>query len=519
MNSARTKWLFGKQIGVVMLAAVSVGIVASAEGRQCVVTERQKLTASDASGLAYFGSSVALDGNVAVVGAHFEGGAGFWAGAAYVFRHNGTQWVEEQKLTGGDTEAFDFFGAAVAVENDVIVVGAPGDGGETGSAYVFGYNGTTWMEEQKLTLSETSLGFGAPLSLDGNVLLVGEPADDDACPSVFLCRSGAAHVYRYNGAAWAHEQKLTASDAEEDDTFGASLDVCGDVAIIGARKEDNVRIDQGAAYVFRYDGVAWTEEQKLEASDGASLDFFGKAVGICSDRAVVGAYRDIHSGILSGSVYQFDFDGTTWLETQKLVPGDAADDDQFGVSLWLEGDSLLVGSFGDGEFFARAGAAYVYRHDGVTWGDEHKLVATDAGAGDRLGGAVAMSGEAVLTGATGDADAGQDTGSAYVFNVPSVLTDLSLNAQPKFAGVGDTMTFTTCGGVPGNPAMLFVVEVGGVPTIRRIPILGILDAQGMWVLSGTVVSSPLIDVTFRSFALGVGGATIEQSNDQQVLFQ
>ena len=97
--------------------------------------------------------------------------------------------------------------------------------------------------------------------------------------------------------------KLTASDGASDDWFGSSVSIGGDVAVVGARQDDDFK---GSANVFRHDGAAWVQEQKLTASDGAAVDWFGFSVAISGDVAVVGAFRDDDNGTESGSAYVFD---------------------------------------------------------------------------------------------------------------------------------------------------------------------------------------------------------------------
>ena len=142
-------------------------------------------------------------------------------------------------------------------------------------------------------------------------------------------------------------------------------------------------MNAGAAYVFRFDGSAWVEEQQLTASDAQSGDQFGRAVSLDGDLAVVGAYFDDDQGAQSGSAYVFHFDGKSWVEQQKILPSDGAARDTFGKSLALSGDLLLV---------AACGAAYVFRFDGTRWTEEQKLTDPEAGCERDYGSAVAVLG-------------------------------------------------------------------------------------------------------------------------------
>ena len=133
--------------------------------------------------------------------------------------------------------------------------------------------------------------FGWKVSMSGTVAVLGAYADDDAGTS-----SGSAYVFRFDGAQWQHEQKLTASDAAANDNFGWSVSVCGNVAVVGADSDDDGGASSGSAYVFRFDGTQWVEEQKLTAPDAAATDFFGQSVAVSGNLAVVGAHFDDHKG-------------------------------------------------------------------------------------------------------------------------------------------------------------------------------------------------------------------------------
>lgn len=178
------------------------------------------------------------------------------------------------------------------------------------------------------------------------------------------------------------DAKLTASDAAEDDQFGNSVSISGDVAVVGAPGNDDAGFFSGSAYVYRFDGSTWVEEQKLSASDAADGDRFGSAVSISGDVVLVGAFFSDDAGIGAGSAYIFRFDGNTWVEEQKLTASDAAEGDSFGISVSVSGNVAVIGAERDDDGGSLAGSAYVYRFDGSTWVEEQKLTASDAAEGD-----------------------------------------------------------------------------------------------------------------------------------------
>ena len=211
-------------------------------------------------------------------------------------------------------------------------MGAYGADSSRGAAYVFVKSGNSWTEEQKLVASDGAAGenFGYSVSLAGDRALVGAYGSGAA--------RGAAYVFVRNGSAWTEEQKLVASDGAADDAFGWSVSLAGDRALVGAPGNDG---DRGAAYVFVRSGSAWTEEQKLVANDGVAFDNFGNAVSLAGDRALVGAYWNDD---FRGAAYVFVKSGSSWTAEQKLVASDGAAS-RFGNAVSLAGDRALIGAF------------------------------------------------------------------------------------------------------------------------------------------------------------------------------
>jgi microcompartment protein CcmL/EutN len=394
--------------------------------------EVAKLTASDAASGDQFGTSVAVSGDTAVIGAFLDDDAGSGSGSVYVFTRSGTTWTEQQKLTASDAAAADIFGNSVSVSGDTAVIGAVQDddaGGTSGSAYVFTRSGTTWTEEAKLTASDAAAGdrFGNSVAVSGDTAVVGAFLDDDAGGT-----SGSAYVFTRSGTTWTEQQKLTASDAAANDEFGISVAVTGDTTVIGATGDAN---ESGAAYVFTRSGTTWTEQAKLIASDVALDDDFGRSVAVTGDTAVVGASSNDDAGSGSGSAYVFIRSGTTWTEEAKLTASDAAAADIFGNSVSVSGDTAVVGASSNDDAGSGSGSAYVFTRSGTTWTEEAKLTASDAATGDIFGRSVAVSGDTAVVGASSNDDAGSGSGSAYVFvtssSVPDQVTGLNATATSK----------------------------------------------------------------------------------------
>ena len=198
------------------------------------------------------------------------------------------------------------------------------------------------------------------------------------------------------------QTKIVDGDAAAVDCFGTSVSISGDTALVGAYQDDDAGSDTGSAYVFVRSGDTWTQQAKLTASDAAAGDFFGYSVSVSGDTAIIGALRDDDAGSGSGSAYVFVRSGTTWTQQQKLTASDAAGEDQFGISVSIDGDTALVGAYDDDDAGAMSGSAYVFVRSGDTWTQQQKLTASDAAAGDFFSYSVSVSGDTALVGATHD---------------------------------------------------------------------------------------------------------------------
>jgi len=280
------------------------------------------------------------------------------SGSAYVFHYDGSTWIEQAKVTASDGAVFAVFGTSVSISGEYALVGADGDGGnDVGAAYVFHYDGSTWVEEAKLISSDgAELDiFGTSVSISGEYALVGAAGEYTTSP-------GSAYVFHHDGSTWAEQAKLTASDGAGGDKFGNSVSVSSNYAIVGTPFDDSVNgTDAGSAYVFHYDGSSWVELANLTASNGAAFDFFGLSVSISGNYAVVGAnHHDYGNVIDAGSAYVFYYDGSTWIEQAILTASDGAGLDGFGGRVSVSGDYALIGAGGDDDNGTNSGSTYVY---------------------------------------------------------------------------------------------------------------------------------------------------------------
>ncbi|MFH1270291.1 MAG: FG-GAP repeat protein [Nanoarchaeota archaeon] len=379
--------------------------------------QEQKLVASDASGGDTLGSSAAIDGNVAILGATGNDDLGAASGSAYIYRFDGNNWIEEQKLLASDGADADKFGYSVSVSGDVAVVGSPYDddlGSDSGSVYVYRFDGNEWVEEQKLVAPDGAATdrFGRSVSISNNAIVVGAVADDWA-PCGSNC--GSAYVFRFNNLSWVEEQKLTASDGAPTDYFGGAVSISDNIAVISAYADDDLGSTSGSAYVFLFNGVDWVEKQKLTASDGAQGDQFGYSVDVSGDVTVIGANHDSDLGMSFGSAYIFRFNGVDWVEESKLLTSNGVGGGEFGSTVSVSGNVAVIGAHLNDELGPDTGAAYVYRFNGIDWTEEQKLASEDIYRFDEFGSAVAVCDDVIVVGAKGEDSGSMTTGAAYIF--------------------------------------------------------------------------------------------------------
>jgi len=376
-----------------------------------IATELSKLEFANAETGDGFGSALALSGDTALIGSYGDdNSAGTLAGAAYVFQRDPSSglWSEYLELHASDGGPGEFFGFAVGLAGDVAIVGkGPNLGGLLipGMAYVFERDQggpDQWGEVTELTATPPGNldHFGEAVAVSGDTILVGAWGDVGKGNN-----EGAAYVFeRDQGGpgAWGQVAKLVASDGGWTDYFGRAVALSGDRAVIGARRNNHSGLTSpGAAYVFERDqggAGAWGEVVKLVASDPAALDYFGASVAVFGDTILVGSSSDPGPS-LAGSAYVFErAPGGAWLEVAKLVapnPGNAA---SFGAVAVSEHTALVGLPFG----LSEAGAAFLFARDKGgpdNWGFVSQLQASDAQAGDHFGSALALSLDTALVGA------------------------------------------------------------------------------------------------------------------------
>ncbi|MCJ7553450.1 MAG: FG-GAP repeat protein, partial [Ignavibacteriaceae bacterium] len=226
--------------------------------------QQDKITPSDGAAFDEFGNSVSISGDYAVIGALGDDDNGSGSGSAYIFHRYESTWMEHAKITAADAAAEDWFGYSVSISGDYALIGAYGDDdndSRSGSAYIFYRSGTTWTEQAKIIASDGELfdNFGYSVSISGDYAAIGAGFDDDNGSA-----SGSAYIFHRSETTWTEDTKLTASDGEIDDWFGKSVSISGDYAVIGAWQDDDNGVGSGSAYIYFNNDAVFIEEEQID---------------------------------------------------------------------------------------------------------------------------------------------------------------------------------------------------------------------------------------------------------------
>jgi len=368
-------------------------------------TENKKILASDGAANDFFGYSVAVGSGRIVAGAYGHNvGSNADQGSAYIFDLNGNQLGI---ITASDGAADDQFGFSVAVGNGRIVIGARNDdigsNLNQGSAYIFDLDGN------QLGIITASNGaaddrFGSSVAVGCGRIVVGAYLDDVGSN----VNQGSAYVFDLDGNQLGI---ITASDGANGDSFGYSVAVGNGRIVVGAPfHEVGSNNNQGSAYIFDLNG---NQLGIITASDGAADDQFGFSVALGSGRIVVSSpFNDIGSNNNQGSAYIFDLNGN---QLGIITASDGAANDNFGRSVAVGSSKIVVGAYADDDNGGASGSAYIYDLDGT---NEVKITASDGAAVDWFGYSVAAGSGRIVVGASRDDDNGNESGSAYIFNLP-----------------------------------------------------------------------------------------------------
>lgn len=416
-----------------------------------VVSLGLERSAGDASEDDRFGVSAGASGDTIVVGAPMNDFVDTSAGSAYVYQRDqggADNWGQTKQLFASGAAGGDLFGASVAIEGDLIVVGGTSDDhaepiADAGSAYVFERDeggAGNWGQIIKLIATDHTTGdeFGFSVAVSGDIIVVGAPNNDG---------TGSAYVFQrdFDSADnWGERTKLVASDAAAGDVFGCAVSISGDTIAVGAHGHNHFGSDSGAAYIFQRDEGGtdnWGQVTEVLSTDLESGDEFGFSVSISSDLLAVGARLEKEAAANAGAAYLFERDeggADNWGEIKKLTADDATPSALLGTSIAADTDTVVVGADFATSPPGITGAAYCFERDqggAGNWGQARKIALPSLDVNDRLGGSVAIDFPVIAVGAPFRDGASPDIGTMYVLDGTSGSAAVAVTVAATVPGL------------------------------------------------------------------------------------
>ena len=392
-----------------VLAAVCLA-AALAPGTSAAWQQMHKLLPDDGGAWRGFGARVVLTGDLAFVGSPGAGADETDSGSVYVF--NAVTGEQLANFAADDAQAADMFGGAIAIDGDLAVIGAGGHDDpelDCGAAYVFDVSDpANPLQLRKLTPNNANIDdyFGSAVAIEGTLAVIGAPYKADA--------AGVAYIFDVTTGEQLHQ--LMRDDPAVGDVFGLPVAISGESVLAGAYGDDDAGDDSGSVYVF--DTATGQQLCKFLADDTAAVDRFGQYFSMEGHIVLVSAFMDDDAGENSGSAYLFDLtDPTQPLQLTKLIGDGVGPDDRFGGGVCICGDVAIIAAWNDDDAAPDAGAAYTFDvSDPQNPVQLAKLTADDAEQDELFGQeSVAIDGELALVGVRCDDDLGQASGSAYIF--------------------------------------------------------------------------------------------------------
>lgn len=420
-----------------LLAAVAMAFHGAAESRAGTLEpcDLGKLIAPVPGGGDEFGRRVAISGGTIAIGSWQDDTPVINAGSVVIYRYVRGEWVVEAELSAPTPLSGDRFGAAVALEGDVLVVGAPEDdeaASNAGIAFVYRRTEGVWALEATLKNQNPAANdqFGSAVAISGGTIAVTARLDDEPATN-----TGSVVIFTQSEPPlWVMQAKFKGNDSAASDQFGVSVALDGNTLLVGAFNDDDVAIDAGTAFIFARSGDVWTQQVKLAPGDLGSTDFFGNTVDVDGDYAVVGSPQDDDGASNAGSAYAYLKLGGVWTFHSKITPSSPDADERFGQSVAVQDGRLLVGAPGDDTRAMQAGSVRQFIFTGSGWLLDGAFTAFDQSTGAGLGASVDLDAGLIVAGADKALAGGAGTaGAAYVF--PATAEDCNGNGTVDWCDV------------------------------------------------------------------------------------
>nr|WP_299381862.1 IPT/TIG domain-containing protein [Allomuricauda sp.] len=382
--------------GDIVQLGLAVNGVAAADMEDFWIVPPGKVLSAESYAFGYFGQAVAIEGNMVFIGAPFSN-------AVYAYENIDGYWLFKQKLVANDGMEGNF-GRSIEVNKDLLLIGAPNQN-PIGAVYAFSLNGENqWIPNEKITAlnDNTSDSFGYAISIYNDLAVIGAPYADGN-------ESDSGAIYLFNTSNWNQIKKISSSDGSTGDSLGEDVAVYGDFIVAGAPYDDGLSENSGSAYIFERNNGDWDVETKLENESEELNDLFGTSVDIFGNYIAIGAPNDnINLNSNQGSVAIYKHDFGVWTKEHVLLADDGTSGEYFGFDVSVLNNFALIAS----RYSNSIGAAYLFNIE--TGQPIQKLVAPDPQAPGSFF-KVSLSENYMLLGDSEDGDKGVHSGSAYIF--------------------------------------------------------------------------------------------------------
>jgi len=395
-------------------------MVFSLNAQVAIMYDTGEITATDSYTTSndYYGNCVDIDGDYAIIGAMYnKDGGSNEKGAAYIYHWDGSAWVQQEKLTAFDATYGDWFGRSVAINGVYAIVGAPGcdlnGHSNSGAAYIYKRTGTSWNYYDRAFPNHSGCSdysdFGVSVDINGDYAIVGAPQADITGDD----DKGAAYIFHRVGSIWDEQIKLTDTNAYN---LGNDVAIWGNYALVACN-------NKGYVYSFYQNGGIWSQTQKFQASSLDQYDVFGSSVSLNGTYAIVGGTAYNYG---EGAAYVFTRSGNTYSDQATLHPSTPTGECSFGLNVELSGDKAIVGQYTNSDLGDYAGSAYIFKRTGTSWSQSQQLFGANIDEYDNYGSGVSISGDKAIVGAPNAYGDDPSSGTAYGYSLDGVTSASSI---------------------------------------------------------------------------------------------
>ena len=375
----------------------------------------QKIIANDGDAGDAFGHRVLSNDKWIIVSANEDEPNGNSSGSVYIYEIFCDSLGQEHKIFPSDGEYNDFFGKSIALEGDNLAVSSIYDdvnGNKSGSVYIFSYIDSVWVQTQKIIPQDGSPydRFGYDIDISSNFLAIGSIFDDDLGEDV-----GSVYIYRSIGDEWILNNKIYPNYVYDGNDFGRSLSLGQNYLAVYYKNINDIYNDQGAVDIFSFNENNWNYIQTISSPDPDNYDYFGVSIDIYESTLVIGSNYDDSNYNNTGAVYIFKLINDIWEFKQKIIPDDVYSNDNFGLSVSVFDGWIAAGSIDDDNGI-NSGSIYIYSYDDSLFSMSAKIIPTDGNSFDEFGNSLDIYENNIIVGAKYDDDLGENSGSAYFYN-------------------------------------------------------------------------------------------------------